>query len=226
MPLPFPIRSVTFDLDGTLLDSLPDLAAAANATLAELGQPPRSLAEVRGFVGRGIAELVRRSLQEGRPGPGPDLDAALAVFRRHYAVTNGREARPYPGVIEGLDRLRDLGLPLAVVTNKAEEFTQPLLAATGLAPYFAFALGGDSLPERKPHPLPLLHAAERLASGPRHHLHVGDSRHDAEAARAAGCAVVLVPYGYSADADVHKLDSDAIVASLAELADLVAAANS
>jgi phosphoglycolate phosphatase len=216
------IRSVTLDLDGTLLDSLPDLAAAANAMLAELDQPSRSLHEVRGFVGKGIADLVRRCLTEER-GYAGDLTAALKVFRRHYALTNGREAAPYPGVMEGLELLRELGLPLAVITNKAAEFTDPLLSATGLAPYLSFAISGDSLPEKKPHPLPLLHAAERLNSTPEDNLHVGDSRHDAEAARAAGCPVALVPYGYSAGVDVHNLDCDVIVGSLAELADLISA---
>ncbi|HEX5392571.1 MAG TPA: phosphoglycolate phosphatase [Rhodocyclaceae bacterium] len=214
------VRSVTLDLDGTLLDSLPDLAAAANAMLAELDQPVRSLDEVRGFVGKGIADLVRRCLTEGRDYAG-NLDEALKVFRCHYAVTNGRSAAAYPGVMEGLELLRSLGLPLAVITNKAAEFTDPLLVTTGLAPYLRFAISGDSLPEKKPHPLPLLHAAERLGSTPSTNLHVGDSRHDAEAARAAGCPVALVPYGYSAGVDVHDLDCDVIVASLSELADLI-----
>lgn len=212
------IRSVTLDLDGTLLDSLPDLAAAANAMLADLAQPPRSLAEINSYVGKGIADLVRRCLTEDRD---CDLDPTLAltVFRRHYTAFNGREAKPYPGVIAGLDALKALGLPLAVVTNKAMEFTTPLLASTGLASYFDFALGGDSLPEKKPHPQPLRHAAQKLGTTPAQNLHVGDSRHDAEAARAAGCPVVLVPYGYSPG--VHNLDCDAIVSSLAELAPLL-----
>jgi len=212
------IRSVTLDLDGTLLDSLPDLAAAANAMLADLAQPPRTLAEINSFVGKGIADLVRRCLTEDRD---CDLDPTLAltIFRRHYTAFNGREAKPYPGVIDGLAALKALGLPLAVVTNKAMEFTTPLLASTGLASYFDFALGGDSLPEKKPHPLPLRHAAQKLGTTPAQNLHVGDSRHDAEAARAAGCPVVLVPYGYSPG--VHNLDCDAIVSSLAELAPLL-----
>ena len=216
------IRSLTLDLDGTLLDSLPDLAQAVNDMLQELGEPPRSLTEVGGFVGKGVADLVRRSLTEGR---NCTLDpvAALAVFRRHYAVSNGRDARPYPGVIEGLERFRSLGLPMAVVTNKAVEFAVPLLETTGLAGYFSLVLGGDSLAEKKPHPLPLTHAARHLGSQPSQNLHVGDSRHDAEAARAAGCPVALVPYGYSPG--VHNLDCDVIVASLAELANLLAAAD-
>lgn len=216
------IRSITLDLDGTLLDSLPDLAAGANAMLVELGQPERSLDEVCSFVGKGIADLVRRCLTEGRD-CNIKLELALKIFRRHYAHTNGLLAKPYPGVMEGLDRFKSLGLPLAVVTNKAMEFTTPLLASTGLTPYFAFALGGDSLSEKKPHPLPLLHAAERLGSLPESNLHVGDSRHDAEAARAAGCPIALVPYGYSPGLSVQNLDCDVIVSSLVELADLVSA---
>lgn len=216
------IRSLTLDLDGTLLDSLPDLARAINDMLQELGESPRSLAEVGGFVGRGVADLVRRSLTEGRDCR-LDTAAALSVFRRHYTISNGREARPYPGVIEGLARFKSLGLPMAVVTNKAVEFAIPLLETTGLAGYFSLVLGGDSLPEKKPHPLPLAHAARHLGSQPHQNLHVGDSRHDAEAARAAGCPVALVPYGYSPG--VHNLDCDVIVASLVELANLLAAAD-
>ncbi|RTL50449.1 MAG: phosphoglycolate phosphatase [Rhodocyclaceae bacterium] len=216
------IRSLTIDLDGTLLDSLPDLAAAANAMLAELGEPEREVEEIRSFVGKGIVELVRRALTEGRD-CSLDQQHAITVFRRHYTLANGRAARPFPGVMEGLDKLKALGLPMAVVTNKAMEFTEPLLQITGLASYFSLTLGGDSLAEKKPHPMPLLHAAQHMDSTPASNLHVGDSRHDAEAARAAGCPVALVPYGYSAGADVHKLDCDVIVASLAELADLIAA---
>jgi phosphoglycolate phosphatase len=214
------IRSVTLDLDGTLLDSLPDLAAGANLMLAELDQPLRSQDEICSFVGKGIADLVRRCLTEGRD---CSLDQAMAlkVFRRHYGKTNGQQAKPYPGVMEGLERFKALGLPMAVVTNKAMEFTTPLLATTGLTPYFSLVIGGDSLPEKKPHPLPLRHAAAALGTTPADNLHVGDSRHDAEAARAAGCAVALVPYGYSPADSIHKLDCDVIVGSLVELADLL-----
>ena len=214
-----PIRSVTIDLDGTLLDTVPDLAAAANAMLRELGRPEYPLDTIAGFIGRGIPKLVERCL--------PDLDAdavtqAQAIFRRHYAIENGRRSRLFPGVLEGLQALRAAGLPMAVITNKAAAFTEPLLLATQLASWFEFAVSGDSLPEKKPHPMPLLHACERMGTAPEENLHIGDSRHDAAAARAAGCPVFLVPYGYNEGEDVQGIDCDAIVTSLAEAARRVA----
>lgn len=208
-----PIRSVTVDLDGTLLDTIPDLAAAANAMLRELGRPELPLDTVATFVGRGIPKLVARCL--------PDLDetavdAAQDIFRRHYAIENGRCSTVFPGVLEGLKAMRDAGLRMAVITNKAAAFTEPLLVATGLSPWFEFTVSGDSLAHKKPHPAQLLHACERMGTLPGENLHIGDSHHDAVAARAAGCPVFIVPYGYNEGMDVQGIDCDAIVASLAE----------
>nr|AMK59311.1 phosphoglycolate phosphatase [uncultured bacterium UPO50] len=210
------IRSLTFDLDGTLLDTLPDLAAAANAMLAELGRPPLPPAAIAGFIGHGTTNLVARCLPE-------DIDAtALAdaedIFGRHYAVENGRRSQPFPGVVAALDQFAEAGLPLAVVTNKPARFSEPLLAATGLMDFFRFVICGDTLAEKKPHPLPLLHACQRFGVTPAENLHIGDSRHDAAAARAAGCPVWLLPHGYNAGEPVRAADCDAIVASFDELA--------
>lgn len=213
----FCITSVTLDLDGTLLDTVTDLAAAASAMLAELGLPARSETEVRNFVGRGIPTLVARCLPEGYAAS----EQALAVFKRHYALVNGATSRPYPGVIAGLEAFRRMRLPMAVITNKAAAFTEPLLLKTGLMPYFAFAISGDSLSERKPHPLPLIAACERLGSVASANLHIGDSMSDALSARAAGCPVFCVPYGYNEGRGVQELDCDAIVASLEEAAAMV-----
>jgi phosphoglycolate phosphatase len=215
------IRSVTIDLDGTLLNTIPDLAAAANAMLRELGREEYDEATVGTFVGRGIPNLVSRCL--------PDLDgealaAAQAVFRRHYAVENGRRSCAYDGVLDGLAAFRDAGLPMAVITNKAAAFTEPLLVATRLDEWFEFAISGDSLPEKKPHPMPLLHACERMGTSSGENLHIGDSRHDAAAARAAGCPVFLVPYGYNEGEDVRGLDCDAIVSTLLDAARRIASA--
>ena len=215
VPAMNPIRSVTIDLDGTLLDTVPDLAAAANGMMRELGRPEFPIDVVASFVGRGIPKLVERCL--------PDLDAAAVaqaqdIFRRHYAIENGRRSALFPGVLEGLEAFRAAGLPMAVITNKAAAFTEPLLLATELAPWFGFAVSGDSLPEKKPHPMPLLHACERMGTRPAENLHIGDSRHDAAAARAAGCPVFIVPYGYNEGDDVQEIDCDAIVASLEEAA--------
>ena len=217
-----PIRSVTIDLDGTLLDTVPDLAAAANAMLREMDRTELPIATIASFIGRGIPRLVARCL--------PDLDDAAvdqaqAVFRRHYAVENGRRSKIFPGVLEGLQAVRAAGLPLAVITNKATAFTEPLLVATQLDSWFEFAVSGDSLPHKKPHPAQLLHASERLGTTPAQNLHIGDSHHDAVAARAAGCPVFIVPYGYNEGEDVHGIDCDAIVASLAEAARRIASAD-
>ncbi|MCF8152257.1 MAG: phosphoglycolate phosphatase [Burkholderiaceae bacterium] len=216
------IRSVTIDLDGTLLDTVPDLAAAANGMMRELGRAEFPIETVAAFVGRGIPKLVERCL--------PDLDAAALeqaqnIFKKHYAIENGRCSKLFPGVLEGLQALRAAGLPLAVITNKAAAFTEPLLSATKLAVWFNFAVSGDSLPEKKPHPMPLLHACQRLGTTPEENLHIGDSKHDAAAARAAGCPVFLVPYGYNEGEDVQGIDCDAIVTSLLDAARRIASAD-
>ena len=152
MSFPIPVRSITLDLDGTLLDTVPDLTAAANAMLLELGLPAREEREIRDFVGRGIANLVLRCLTRTAPPPAEEHARALAAFTRHYARVNGLASRPFPGVIEGLESFRRMGLKMAVITNKAAAFTEPLLAAMGLSPYIEFAVSGDTLAERKPAP--------------------------------------------------------------------------
>ena len=209
------IRSVTIDLDGTLLDTAPDIGAAANAMLVELGHAPYPLATITEFVGLGIPHLVSRCL--------PELDEsaraeAMKIFRRHYAVENGRQSRPYAGVLDALTAFRQAGIPMAVVTNKATAFTDPLLQITKLATWFEFAISGDTLPQKKPHPDQLLHACERFGTIPQENLHLGDSMTDAAAARAAGCPVLLVSYGYDAGEPVQNVDCDGIVGSLLDAA--------
>ena len=216
------IQSVTIDLDGTLLDTVPDLAAAANGMMREMGRPEYPVETIASFIGRGIPKLVARCL--------PDLDEpavekAQSIFRRHYAIENGRRSALFPGVLEGLQALRAAGLPLAVITNKAAAFTEPLLVTSKLAPWFEFAVSGDSLPQKKPHPAQLLHACERMGVTPAENLHIGDSHHDAVAARAAGCPVFIVPYGYNEGEDVQGIDCDAIVASLEAAARRIADAD-
>ena len=212
------IRAVLIDLDGTLLDTVPDLADAANAMLAELGRLTLPTDTIRDFVGKGIPNLVGRCL--GYPGESaaPDAVAALAVFKRHYAAVNGRKTRIYPGVLEGLRAMRAAGLKTACVTNKAAAFTEQLLAASGLAALLDMTVSGDTLPEKKPHPLPFLHICERFGIAPDEALVVGDSRNDVAGARAAGCPVFCVPYGYSEGKDVRDLGADAIVGTLEEAA--------
>lgn len=213
-----PVRAVTIDLDGTLLDTVPDLASAADAMLAELDRRPLGPDVVRDFVGKGIPNLVRRCLAVESEPDDASFARALETFQHHYARTNGRQTQIYPGVREGLDAMRAMGLPLGCVTNKATAFTVPLLAMTGLDGYFGALVCGDTLPEKKPHPMPLLHLFRELGAEPAESLHIGDSVNDVEAARAAGCRVLCVPYGYNEGRDVRELDCDAIVADLDEAA--------
>jgi phosphoglycolate phosphatase len=213
LTFPRPVRSVSLDLDGTLLDTVPDLAAAANAMLRELQLPERSAAELRTFVGGGIPRFVLWCLPDDKR-DGALHAAAIEVFKRHYALSNGRFSTLYPGVIEGLEGFRRRGLRMACITNKTAAFSEPLLAMSGLAPYFEFTLSGDSLPEKKPHPLPLLEACRLLDSTPAQHMHIGDSRHDAAAALAAACISVTLPYGYNEGEDVRQMKTDVIVPSV------------
>jgi phosphoglycolate phosphatase len=218
-------RSVTIDLDGTLLDTIVDLADACNEMLIELGQPQRDLEQIHSFVGKGMAVLVERCLTYGVP-PNEDLlNDAIDVFRRHYAKINGRSTCIYPGVIEGLNALCDQGLALACVTNKPAAFTVPLLERTGLAGYFAVVVSGDTLPHKKPRPEPILHACALMNSTAKTNLHIGDSANDIDAARAAGCPVLCVPYGYNEGRAVDSADCDALVSSLVEAAEWIARAS-
>lgn len=209
-------QSVTFDLDGTLLDTVPDLHAASNAMLAELGLALRTEDEIRNFVGQGVVVLVLRSLRDRVVPEGEVLDRAVAIFQRHYAEFNGTRSRLFPGVIDGLDAWRATGLPLAVVTNKPAAFTEPLLESMGLSGYFATVVSGDSTPHRKPHPAPLQHACAQMGTSPENNLHIGDSRHDIETARNAGSTVFCVPYGYNEGEPVKAADCDALVPTLEE----------
>jgi phosphoglycolate phosphatase len=220
---PLSVKAVTIDLDGTLLDTIPDLAAAANLMLAELRRPALDVELIRTFVGKGIARLVERTLDASANGSNePELrQRALGIFERHYTEVNGRHTTIYPGVKAGLGRLREQGFPLACVTNKSGRFTQPLLDMIGLAPYFETVVSGDTLARKKPDPAPLLHACDALKVEPRDMLMIGDSVNDTQAARAAGCPVFCVTYGYNEGLDVRDLDSDAVVDSLLEAARLI-----
>lgn len=216
--------AVLLDLDGTLLDTVADLTAAANAMLAELERPPLAEEEIRAYVGRGIPNLVKRVLAghlEAADDPAPPPAEALASFRRHYARVNGLQTRPFPQAREGLAALKAKDLPLAVITNKARDFTVPLLQRTGLAPYFDLVVAGDDLPRQKPDPMPLVWACGRFAVSPSDAVFIGDSIHDFESARAASCQVLLVPYGYNEGRDVRTLAADAIVTDVLAAASLI-----
>ncbi|MEY3201953.1 MAG: hypothetical protein RIR70_1503 [Pseudomonadota bacterium] len=215
----YPVRAVMFDLDGTLLDTLPDLAHAANAMLAEAALPALPYEAVKSFVGRGIPNLVKRCLTAQLNDAPPEAFHArmVDVFRRHYAAVNGRHTVVYPGVQDTLSRLQQEGLPLACVTNKSAEFSEPLLAAMGLKDYFQQVISGDTLPHKKPHPLPIIHACGQLGVAVSQALLVGDSGNDIAAARAAGCAVFCVPYGYNEGVPVRAQDCDVLLADMPDL---------
>lgn len=217
------VRAVLLDLDGTLLDTAPEIAAAAADMLAELGLEPVPAPRVREFIGRGIPSLVRRTLETslGRVPDERRIGSAIESFFFNYAKRNGRSASAYPGVREGLDEMRGRGLALACVTNKTAQFTVPLLKATGLDTYFKAVISGDSLAKKKPEPDPLLAACGRLGVAASEALMVGDSTNDALAARAAGCPVLLASYGYSEGVDVQTIDCDGIFASLLDVAGLL-----
>lgn len=219
MRFPTRVRAILFDLDGTLVDTAPDIAAAVAATLQELDHPPVGDDEVRRWIGRGIDVLLHRALTRGRDGRAPADQHARARtrFLEHYAAHNGRAAKVYPGVREGIAHAQRLGIAMCCVTNKLENFAAALLASTGLDRALAFVQGGDALPRTKPDPLPLTHAAARLGFAPGECLMVGDSSNDARAARAAGMPVVLVAYGYSEDTPLADIDCDAVFDSVAAI---------
>ena len=225
MKLQFPIDvcAVAFDLDGTLADTLPDLYASANLTLRELDLPSVDSETVRAFIGQGIDRLVKRLLT-GKPDADPEpglFNKAGAIFRRHYRQLLTNESQLFPGTEETLRELRDLGLKLACVTNKTDAFTRPLLTGLGVLDLFDEVICGDTLARKKPDPLPLLYCAERFGVVPARLLMVGDSQTDTLCARAAGCPVVCVPFGYRSGMELHELDCDAIVPAVSSLLELI-----
>ena len=223
MIFPIEINAVAFDLDGTLVETLPDLHESAIRMLAQLGRPAVSEATVRACVGEGVDRLVKRLLTGASAGE-PDaalFKTAAENFRSHYASVLTRASHPFAGVVSTLEILRERGFKLACVTNKPARFTEPLLERLGLTAYLDVVISGDSLPRKKPDPLPLLHTARAFGIEPALLLMVGDSPVDTGAARAAGCPVFCVPYGYRGSLTVQELDCDAIVPTLPDLLNLI-----
>jgi phosphoglycolate phosphatase len=215
---PIPVRAVALDLDGTLLHTAPDLADAANRMLHALGRPVLPETLVMTYVGNGAARLVKRLLT-GDMDAEPDaalFEQAQALFFEHYAEVLTRRTLPYPGAMDGVRQLHEAGYQLACITNKPERFTRPLLQAMGMLRYFSLVLSGDSLPRKKPDPLPLLHMAEVFGVSPARMVMIGDSSADVGAARAAGCAAIAVSYGYNRGQPADMLGADAVIDSLPE----------
>jgi phosphoglycolate phosphatase len=214
-PLP-PLRAAILDLDGTLVHTLGDFAAALNDMLQALHLPAVQTAVVERFIGQGSEHLIRETLAHVGA-PAHRYDAAWDHYQQAYRGLNGRWSTVYAGVEEGLAALKSAGLRLACLTNKPGEFARELLAAKGLAASFDHVFGGDAFERKKPDPLPLLKTCEALGTAPAATLMVGDSRNDAAAARAAGCPVLLVTYGYNHGEPVRGVDADGYLGSLAEL---------
>ena len=225
--------AVIVDLDGTMVDTLGDFAVSLNHMLADLSLPPVAPAAIERMVGKGSEHLILSALahvmssgEGSATGAGAEaqhtraqalFDRAWDRYQHHYLAINGQHSAVYPGVVEGLKALRSRGLRLACLTNKPTSFAKPLLAAKGLDGFFEFAFGGDAFARKKPDPLPLLKTCEALGTAPARTLMIGDSSNDAKAARAAGCPVLLVTYGYNHGEPVRGVDADGFVDSLAEL---------
>jgi phosphoglycolate phosphatase len=213
------MRAIAFDLDGTLVDSAPDLARAANRMLAALGHGALPEERVAAAIGDGIDALVASTLAEATGAQADEraLAHASRLFRDLYAERVFEASRVYPGVREGLAALAARGLPLGCITNKASRFTRALLEKAGLAQWLAFVECADALEQRKPAPYLLLKACRDLEIAPRELLFVGDSALDVASARAAGCPVVIVDYGYNRGRPAAEAGADAVIGSIAEL---------
>lgn len=213
---------VLFDLDGTLLDSVPDLALATDQMLQALGRPAAGEERVRSWVGNGAAMLVKRAVTGLQEPSDTELDhalfdQALQLFLDYYGKCCASKSQLYEGVMEFLQYLQADAVTMGLITNKPIGFTEPLLELFQLQQYFTIVLGGDSLEQKKPDPLPLNHAMQQLQVTPEQTLMVGDSRSDIHAARAAGCPVVAVSYGYNHGEPVSIYQPDRVVDNMLEL---------
>jgi phosphoglycolate phosphatase len=214
---------ILIDLDGTLVDSVPDLAYCVDAMMARLGRPPHGEARVRNWVGNGVERLVRRSLigqLEGEPDEA-DFQRAYPIFLELYRDNTSKRSQLFPGIRAGLDWLKAAGYPLGCVTNKAAQFTEPLLRDLEVRDYFEIVISGDTLPRSKPDPLPLLHAAAHFGAEPAEALMIGDSISDVKAARAAGFTIFCMSYGYNHGQDIRDYHPDAVLDSLTEVKGLL-----
>ncbi len=216
-------KLVLIDLDGTLVDSVPDLAYCVDEMMKVLGKAPWGIDKVRTWVGNGVDRLVMRALTDTLwDDPSEEVfNQAQPIFMDLYAKNTSGRSCLYDGVVEGIDYLKANGFKVGCVTNKAEAFTVPLLKDMGIFNKFDIVVSGDTTPKKKPDPMPLLYAAEKMGEQPADCLMVGDSMHDVEAARNAGFAVVSVPYGYNHGIDIREANPDAVIDSLAELKNLI-----
>jgi phosphoglycolate phosphatase len=214
---------ILIDVDGTLVDSVPDLAYCVDEMMRRLGRPVHGEARVRDWVGNGVERLVRRALVgrlEGEPSD-EDFARAYPLFLELYADNTAKRSRLYPGVREGIQAMKAAGYRLGCVTNKAARFTEPLLKDLGVRDAFEIVISGDTLPKKKPDPEPLLHAAAFFGVEPARALMIGDSVSDVKAARAAGFRIVCMSYGYNHGQDIRDSCPDAVIDRMSELPSLL-----
>ncbi len=214
---------ILIDVDGTLVDSVPDLAFCVDEMMKALGREVCGEARVRDWVGNGVERLVRRALTgtlKGEPDEA-DFERAYPIFLELYAENTSKRSCLYPGVREGLDWLKAKNYRLGCVTNKAARFTEPLLKDLGVYDDFSVVISGDTLTKKKPDPAPLLHAAELLGCEPANALMIGDSVSDVAAARAAGFQIVCMSYGYNHGVDIRESAPDAVIDTLTEIIPLL-----
>ncbi|MBB5370627.1 MULTISPECIES: phosphoglycolate phosphatase [unclassified Janthinobacterium] len=217
------VRAAIIDLDGTMLDTVPDFHVAINGMRSEFNLAPISEATIKNMVGKGSENLIRSVLALDFDATGVEqrFEQAMDAYQRHYLAINGDFSTLYPDVLQGLAAMKAAGLRLACVTNKPVAFALPLLQQKNLAGYFDIVYGGDSLPKKKPDPMPLLQVCADFDLAPAKVVAIGDSSNDAQAARAAGCPVLTVPYGYNHGHSIHDTDSDGIVNTLLEAAHFI-----
>ena len=212
-------QMILIDVDGTLVDSVPDLAYSVDQMMGALGRQPHGEEKVRNWVGNGVERLVKRSLLgtlDGEPDEA-DFNKALPIFLDIYRKNVSDRSTLFPGVREALDYFKQQHYKLGCVTNKAAQFTIPLLEDLGVHDEFDYIVCGDTLPKKKPDPMPLLHAAEHLSVTPDNSLMIGDSISDVKAARAAGFQIICMSYGYNHGEDIRNYDPDMVVDSMADL---------
>jgi phosphoglycolate phosphatase len=216
----FNVKAVMFDLDGTLIHTAPEIVAAINAMLADLNLPALPAKQIQAYIGEGAQTLIRRSVSASKAADDALLERAQALFFEHYAKTVIM-SKPYPKVLEGLEGLKQKGLRLACVTNKPERFSLPLLEASGLLPYFELVVAGDTLAKKKPDPIQLHYICAEFSVLEAEAMLVGDSLIDVQAAHAAGCYIVTVPYGYNHGSPIDETMVDASINDLTDLLALI-----
>jgi phosphoglycolate phosphatase len=220
------LQAVMIDLDGTMVDTIGDFEVALNRALADLQVPTANRLLIERSIGKGSEHLIRTVLKHQfalpeMAGNAREVEQLFTPvwerYEQHYLSINGEFSNVFPGVMEGLEQIKALGLPIVCLTNKPVSYTLPLIQDKGLAPYFSKVFGGDSFERKKPDPLPLLKTCEALQSLPAQTLMVGDSSNDAQAANAAGCPVVLMTYGYNHGEPIQKTPALAWLDSLVQL---------